>query len=313
MTSEAPGPSRVQRRIERWKRHLIDLTRRNKLLNFRPSRTSTVEVVDEVPQQVLAQLLEGETFFFDPKPEEEEEDEEGASAGEGQAGVEHGDEGGGAADNGGVWYGQETGPVARGPGDEGPRRRERRPVEGGREIRRTRGRDLEGHHTDDRLLTRHTEAGLEKRLLRVYRTAESALEEQGVNTLFLALGMLEWYDATDSDRVNRAPLVLVPVWLARENAASPFVLRLGDEEPLLNLALVEKLRIDFEITLLELPELTDDLDIDEIFFGIRAAVEGLRRWRLTSDIVLGLFDFRKFVMYRDLERYEPKLREHPVI
>jgi hypothetical protein len=41
---------RLTHRLENWKRQLIDLSRRNRLLNYKPTKASTVEVVDEVPQ-----------------------------------------------------------------------------------------------------------------------------------------------------------------------------------------------------------------------------------------------------------------------
>ena len=59
MTTHDHNSERVQHRLASWKRQLIDLTRRNQLLNYRPRRSATIDVVDEVPQVVLRQLLEG--------------------------------------------------------------------------------------------------------------------------------------------------------------------------------------------------------------------------------------------------------------
>ena len=44
-------------RIEHWKSRLIDLSLRNKLLNYRPRPTSSVAVVDEVPRVVIRRLV----------------------------------------------------------------------------------------------------------------------------------------------------------------------------------------------------------------------------------------------------------------
>ena len=70
--SQPPDSDRVGIRLERWKRQLIDLSLRNKLLNYRPSKLGTVDVVDELPQTAFVHLLSGGSFQFDPRPEPEE-------------------------------------------------------------------------------------------------------------------------------------------------------------------------------------------------------------------------------------------------
>ena len=46
--------------------------------------------------------------------------------------------------------------------------------------------------TETRMQTDLTSNDLQKRLLNTYHTANTLRQEQGVNTLFLALGMVEW-------------------------------------------------------------------------------------------------------------------------
>ena len=65
-------------------------------------------------------------------------------------------------------------------------------------------------HTDSRLQTGLSSQELQARLLSTYYLANSFIQEQGVNTLFLALGMLTWYESEESQEGKRAPLVLVP-------------------------------------------------------------------------------------------------------
>ncbi len=52
-------PEKVQNRLEDWKKSLIDLSLRNRLLNYSPRKRSTVEIVDELPQITLRGLLQG--------------------------------------------------------------------------------------------------------------------------------------------------------------------------------------------------------------------------------------------------------------
>ena len=77
-------------------------------------------------------------------------------------------------------------------------------------------------YTDSKLQTSHAAADLQKRLMAMYRLARTSIEEQGVNTLYLALGMLEWYESKSSDIATLAPLVLIPVRLDRTSVRARF-------------------------------------------------------------------------------------------
>ncbi len=140
---------------------------------------------------------------------------------------------------------------------------------------------------------------LQARLLATYHAARTSLEEQGVTTLFLALGMLAWKD--EADRLLRAPLVLVPVALERSGARERFHLRQAEEEPGGNLSLAEKLRAEFGLALPG-PSEEEDLDVDAYFDAVAAVVADRDGWTVERGaVVLGFFAFGKFLMYRDLE------------
>jgi hypothetical protein len=139
------------------------------------------------------------------------------------------------------------------------------------------------------------------------------LEEQGVNTLFLSLGMLHFYEAESSNDLRRAPLLLRPVQLERSSARAAYTLRATDDDPPVNPALAEYLRCDFGIALPELPETTDDYEPASRFDEIRAAIAAQERWRVGDEIHLGLLSFQKFVMYKDLERSRQRFLEHRLI
>ena len=87
--------------------------------------------------------------------------------------------------------------------------------------------------------------------------------------------MLEWYEDPNSDQVRRAPILLAPAHLTRETARSGFELSFGEGDTVLNPALREKLKREFEVDLPDLPELTDigEVAADEVFEGVREAVE----------------------------------------
>ncbi len=160
---------------------------------------------------------------------------------------------------------------------------------------------------------------LEKRLLFLAREAESALQEQGCNILYVALGLLDWVDPNDSDRnLSAAPLILVPVELVRRDARQPFRLRLLEDEPVVNPTLVELCRSSFR---LELPPF--DPESPEPLAGFFQAMEELvaqpyfNGWAVRREMHLGLFSFAKLLMYLDLDlaRWpeEAALAAHPLV
>ncbi len=163
--------------------------------------------------------------------------------------------------------------------------------------RRPRGRPL-----DLRLRTAHPSTQLQGRLLATYHAARTSVEEQGVNTLYLAMGMLCWREEGHSDKVLRAPLILIPVELGRSSARERFHLKFTGEDLGGNVSLAEKLKQDFGIkTLPELPD-PDDLDVDEYLGKVARTVVSRPGWAVDKHAVaLGFFSFAKLLMYRDLD------------
>lgn len=176
---------------------------------------------------------------------------------------------------------------------------------------------LQASYVDLKLQTSYTEKQLENRLLNTYHLARTYVEEQGVNILYLALGMLHWYEADNSQEPKKAPLVLVPVQLERVSARERFTLTYTDNEIGHNISLAAKVKADFG---LEIPELSDmeEVNISAYFDSLEKSLEAQRRWSIDRDsAVIGFFSFGKFLMYRDLdinnwpEHSRPE--EHPVI
>ncbi len=119
-------------------------------------------------------------------------------------------------------------------------------------------------YTDDWLQTASTPESLDRSLRRLDEQARVSIDEQGVNTLFLALGMVHYTEALQSDIILRAPLVLLPVALVRKSARSGYVVRVGDDDPMVNPALAEHLRRDHGVALPDLPDssaIADEYDL----------------------------------------------------
>jgi len=141
---------------------------------------------------------------------------------------------------------------------------------------------------------------LEKELLEMFRTARTSREEQGTSNLYIAMGMLEWYEADSSDEPHLAPLLLLPVELERANVESKFRLRYGGEDLSHNPSLEAKLK-EFGLSLPALPE-SEVPDVQAYFASVKETVKAERRWQVRSeDIHLAFFSFSKLLMYRDLD------------
>ena len=142
-------------------------------------------------------------------------------------------------------------------------------------------------------------------------TGGTATAERHVDTWLQT--RLHWYEADDSDELRRAPLLLLPVKLSRRSAGAAYAVNAGEDDPILNPALVEFLRSAFGIKLPELPEVTDDYDPTQLLTGIAGAVANQRRWGVTNEIVLGLFSFQKYVIFNDLEKHRDAFTAHRLI
>ncbi|MCX8511897.1 MAG: DUF4011 domain-containing protein, partial [Chthoniobacteraceae bacterium] len=139
------------------------------------------------------------------------------------------------------------------------------------------------------------------RLLGLHRDARTMIEEQGVNILYLALGQLQWMEAEKAESPRLAPLVLVPVGLARKTASDNFHLGMLPEDVQENLSLRAKLKTDFGIDLPPFPE-EDDFDIAAYFEALKKTLAQRSGWQVLPDkITLGFFSFAKFLMFRDLD------------
>ena len=55
--------------LEKIRARLLDLTNRNRLLNFRHTRASCIRIVDADPDTIFTRLLNGEEIPFRPVPE----------------------------------------------------------------------------------------------------------------------------------------------------------------------------------------------------------------------------------------------------
>ena len=273
-SSATPDRASLDRQLNQSRKELLDLTGRNSLLNFRPSRIRGLKIIDAIPHEVFRILVrDRRAMSFRP--------------------AEAATEAAPAPDD------QKTPaalPLMATDDDPG------RPA---------------GRRADSRLQTPYDRTQLDLRLRNTFRFAHTSLEEQGVNILYLALGMLHWYESDSSEDPRWAPLILVPAALSRTDARTRFKIEFADEEIDANLSLEEKLRQEFDI---RLPPLSDaeDIDVGDFFRRVAVAVASRNRWSVDADAIhLGFFSFNKLLIYKDLDAAAwPEDRppsNHPII
>ena len=158
---------------------------------------------------------------------------------------------------------------------------------------------------------------LEARLVELFRTARTTMQEGGSNTLYLALGFLSWTRDDKAGQKYRAPLILVPVTLSRKSARSGFTIAVHDDEPRFNPTLIEMLRQDFSLNLgiadSELPKDEHGLDIQAVWKTVSHAIKDIKGWEVSEEVVLAMFSFAKYLMWKDLTERTDQLRQNAVV
>ncbi|MEH1985904.1 DUF4011 domain-containing protein [Nostoc sp.] len=164
------------------------------------------------------------------------------------------------------------------------------------------------------LITRQRGSEQLKRLNKLRLESRRSFEERGVNSLFLALGTLTWYDK-DKDKpedVLVSPLILVPVELIKEPKRDVYKIALLDEDVVLNPTLTQKLKQTFGIELPE-GEAIQTLTYDEIIAEIEKLLAKQKTWQIKENVFLSLFSYAKAAMVRDIIENEALIFEHPIL
>lgn len=157
---------------------------------------------------------------------------------------------------------------------------------------------------------------------RLSDNARIANEEKGVNTLYCALGFLQWQESKTSDLFMTSPLLLAPVELERitDHVTSGGTSLTGGgseyESWMVNPSLKLKLKNDFD---LELPQWQLDDTPASFFKRVEAAIAVYPRWSVLPRVLISNFTFPKLALYEDLDlqNWETEdgnlLIKHPVI
>ncbi len=255
------------RKLDKWADLLLDTGKRNNLINFKDTRTSTVEVLLPSPADLFDKVDGASSFeVFDPKIAEEDPDE-----------VVDEDSG------------QDPQALPQEDPDTTQAREEFLALYSGK-IKR-----------QNQILLYNAVNPLAA-VKNIDKKARQFVEETGVNVAYMAFGFIHWKESDTSDRVFRAPVLLVPVQLEQESAVDPYIIRSSEENIIANPTFSYKLDAEYGITL---PEY-DDEGLDAYLEKVKSLVARLH-WTVTSECRIGIFSFLKINMYRDLKDNAEKI------
>ena len=239
---------KLHNRIEAWKKLLLDFGKRNRLINFRESKRSSVNILTPSYETIFEKIAIREGNMTFPYSKKMIIDDDGDEVSESV---------------------------------------------------------IEGDFK-----TNKSVADLQKTLRVLRYRANTSIEEQGINILFLTFGMLKWKESDDSSDVLSSPIVLVPVKLTIESLTSPYVLSPHEDEIVVNPTLLHKLDNDFGI---KFPDFDGTQDgISDYLDKCESVVEN-KGWTIDRTVHLTILSFLKINMYKDLERNKEKLSSHPII
>ncbi|OEG75486.1 AAA family ATPase [Shewanella colwelliana] len=285
--------------LQAIRNRLLDLTGRNRLLNFRHGKSGFIRVIDEMPNQLATELLDNHQFKFTPVDEPKREEL-----------IEHGYI---AIDDKGQEIQIKSDPTAKEWAKiKGLNTSYELPVS-------TKSKDSK--HKDSNIQSILYPRELEAQLRNIRSKANTAIEETGANILYLAFGFLEWFEDENSDVARQAPLYLIPVKVDRASldkkiGTYTYTVEYTSEDIIPNLSLSQKLKHDFHI---HLPEIEDDLLPEEYFDLVEQTVLRQKpQWTLKRFSTLAMFDFGKLLMYLDLdpERWpqgENNIQNHSIL
>jgi len=170
------------------------------------------------------------------------------------------------------------------------------------ELMRLGGRTLTAAASGSQARTLFYAEDLGKHCRKLEREAKFAIEETGANMLYLVMGFLEFPEAPDSDKLYRAPLLCVPVAMTKTDEAqhTAFHLSYTGEELADNLSLREKVKRDFELNLPEY-DLDEEPSVEAYFDAVSDAIGAMPNWRVRRMMTLTLLSFSNMLLVRDLD------------
>ncbi|MDO5522832.1 MAG: DUF3320 domain-containing protein [Bacteroidia bacterium] len=168
----------------------------------------------------------------------------------------------------------------------------------------------------NRLMTYYHQEDLDNILNHIHKNAKLAIEENGSSTLYLAVGLLKWFDRKTPEQARYSPILLIPVEINRRSVNSKYTLKSREEETMMNITLLEFLRQEYQLSINALNQLPYDekgVDVPKVMGILRRAVMQLKGWDVEEQLILGNFSFSKLILWKDIVLHQDKLLESEIV
>ena len=207
------------KKLDKWAELLLDIGKRNNLINFKDTKASTVEVLFP-PSDKLFEKAAGGTAFevFDPKIIEEDDPEESSDPEQLQIEVSEQSYSSGRKAE---FLAQYSGKIKR----------------------------------HNQILPYNAAINPLTAVKNIDKKAREFIEETGVNVAYMAFGFVHWKESASSNEVFRAPILLVPIQLEQASAVEPYFVKPTEDDIIVNPTFSYKMDTEYGA---KLPEYGDE-------------------------------------------------------
>lgn len=157
---------------------------------------------------------------------------------------------------------------------------------------------------EDNIVLHKNKGSIKNTLKNIKQKASEALDEKGLNILYLTIGMLNYKE----DTILKAPIILIPIKIEEAKLKS-YKISLYEEEAIINPTLRYKLKEEYKIAL-------KDFDIDSkpsLYLEYLKKEIKKKDFEITDESYIGLFMFNKINMYEDLKENKDKILKNPIV
>lgn len=263
-------------KFDLWKKNLLDLSRRNKMVFYKPKNKRSIELIKTPMHELFDHLvIQNKSVRF----------------------IE-------------VFQALSKNQMAEMAEEELNEYLEQLPGLHGSAIE-NRATSLPSNH----VITNLDDEQLEKNIKNVIKNNNHSIKERGINILYIAFGLLNWFDPVTNSEAH-SPLIFVPVTISRKNILNRYEMRITDDELNINESLLQKFRLSVGAEFPEIPEFPDEFNIEtlsEYLQEVSDLIRDQKDWFVEERCFIGLFSFSKISLYKDLEKHESALINHELI
>ncbi|WP_457559734.1 DUF3320 domain-containing protein [Candidatus Harpocratesius sp.] len=285
---------KFEKRFRIWKQYLLDLSKRNFQLNFRPHSKRTIEIISPSLSS-LFQLLVGEEKRLHFQP------------------VFHPDSV--------IKRKLQSQSISEKKKDKRREKEEYREEDKKKEDERNQKIKLLYEQAlfkilesppPNKMVANVDDKVLEKRLSRFVAKNQNFLEEKGVNALYFTFGLFKWQEK-NSNEFNYSPILFVPIKISRVSVKTLYTVQILDENLIINPSLMQKMKIDFNF---QFPSYEGEYSKEQIlkyFELLSQKIESHPAWEITFRTFISFFAFNKIPLFQDLYDFKPLFFKHPFI